>query len=205
MKIFIIDYNTGNIGSILNIVKRIGYSAVVIKDPAEVTGADKIILPGVGHFDYGMKELKKNKFIPKLEEAVFNHKIPIMGICLGAQLLTKASEEGSESGLGWFNASTKKFTFTGNRIKKLPHMGWSNVQLKKDSKLFKDMYDNPRFYFVHTYHLVPDNLDDILVSAEYGYEFAAGLEKNNILSVQFHPEKSHKYGMKLLSNFIENY
>jgi glutamine amidotransferase len=205
MKIVIIDYNAGNVGSILNMLKRLGVNAELTNDHSKIMNANKLILPGVGHFDYGMKELKKTAVIPILTEAVLNQKTPILGICLGTQLFTEYSEEGEEKGLGWFKASTKRFRFGEGENKKLPHMGWADVCLEKKSKIFNNMYDNPRFYFVHTFHMLSENTEDVLMSAEYGYRFSAGLERDNIIGVQFHPEKSHKYGMKLLENFVNEY
>lgn len=205
MKVLIIDYNTGNIGSILNMLRKIGVTAEISSSPDKIQDADKLILPGVGHFDFGMKNLKESGVIPFLTKAVLNDKKPILGICLGVQLMTQSSEEGDERGLGWFNAVTRKFKFSEDIKKKVPHMGWADVFCEKDSKLFNNMYDDPRFYFVHTFHMQAMDNEDILLTSNYGYKFTAGLERENIAGVQFHPEKSHKYGKKLLENFIYDF
>ncbi|WP_421796961.1 imidazole glycerol phosphate synthase subunit HisH [Haliscomenobacter sp.] len=205
--IAIIDYGIGNLSSIRNMLKKAGFPDVLItQDKVVIAEADKLILPGVGHFDYGMKQLREAAFFDTLNRKVLEDKIPVLGICLGAQLLSHGSEEGKEPGLGWINAYTRKFdparipeTF------KVPHMGWGDVDIQKDSKLFAAMPTDSRFYFVHTYHLVCEDPADELVSCTYGYPFTAGVEKENILGVQFHPEKSHKYGLRFLTNFVQNY
>ena len=140
-----------------------------------------------------------------LNQRVLVDKVPILGICLGAQLFTKGSEEGTQSGLGWFDAETVRFKFDSTATK-IPHMGWSNADINKnDSRLFKDMYDEARFYFVHSYHMRADSSAEVLTYSTYGYQFVSGLERENIVGVQFHPEKSHKFGMKILENFINLY
>ncbi len=203
----IINYGIGNLLSIKNMLKKIGYRDVTISsDPHDINDADKLILPGVGHFDYGMKKLNQSGVVEILNQRVLKDKIPILGICLGAQLLTKGSEEGDIPGLGWINARTVKFDQSKMpKAYKIPHMAWADVQCMNGSKLFMDMPDDPRFYFVHSYHMQSDDESLKAVTAEYGYEFVAGIEQNNILGMQFHPEKSHKYGMQLLRNFIKNY
>lgn len=202
----IIDYNSGNLQSIKNLLKKIGLSSLISSRIEDAENASKLILPGVGHFDNGMAQLKKSGLIEVLNQRVLKDKIPIFGICLGAQLLTKGSEEGTEPGLGWIDAQTVKF----DRSKmsdnlKVPHMGWNEVRLKKPSKLFQNMPEDPRFYFVHSYHIHCNNPADQLLTAQYGHEITAAVEHENILGVQFHPEKSHKFGMQLLANFINNY
>ena len=204
--ITIIDYNTGNLGSIKNMLKRIGINSQISNNISTIEKADKLILPGVGHFDYGMQQLQQSGLIPVLNKKVLEDKTPILGICLGVQLLTEISEEGIEKGLGWIKG--KAVAFDKSKLEsnqKVPHMGWTNIFDYKKSKLFEKMFDKPRFYFVHSYHLALDNKDDCLVTANYGYEFAAGIEHENILGVQFHPEKSHKFGMKILENFCKYY
>jgi glutamine amidotransferase len=204
--ITIIDYGVGNLSSIKNMLKRIGVAATITNNLADIEAAEKLILPGVGHFNYGMQQLHKSNVIPILNQRVLQQKVPILGICLGVQLLTKSSEEGNEPGLGWIDGTTIAFNKVaiGNN-RKIPHMGWSDVSNYQQSKLFTNMPDEPRFYFVHSYHLQLNNSNDVLVNANYGYEFAAGIEHENILGVQFHPEKSHKFGMKLLENFALYY
>lgn len=204
--ITIIDYNTGNLGSIKNMLKRLGIASQITNDISKIEQAEKLILPGVGHFDYGMKNLHASGVVNMLNQKVLENKTPILGICLGVQLLTETSEEGVEKGLGWIKGKTIAFDKTKLAAnQKVPHMGWTDVANYQQSKLFEGMFDEPRFYFVHSYHLSLENKNDCLVTANYGYEFAAGIEHQNILGTQFHPEKSHKFGMKILENFAKNY
>ena len=204
--ITIIDYNTGNLGSIKNMLKRLGIASQITNDKEVLENAEKLILPGVGHFDYGMQQLNNSGLIPLLHKKVVQDKTPILGICLGVQLFTEESEEGTEKGLGWIKGKTIAFDKTKlEPQQKIPNMGWAEVDNYSQSKLFENMHEEPRFYFVHAYHIQLENTNDCLVTAKYGYEFAAGIEHENILGVQFHPEKSHKYGMKILENFTKNY
>lgn len=204
--ITIIDYNTGNLGSIKNMLKRLGIASQITNDISKIEQAEKLILPGVGHFDYGMKNLHASGVVNMLNQKVLENKTPILGICLGVQLLTEASEEGTEKGLGWIKGNTVAFDKTKlSANQKVPHMGWTDVAKYQQSKLFEGMFEEPRFYFVHSYHLSLEDKNDCLVTANYGYEFAAGIEHKNILGTQFHPEKSHKFGMKILENFAKNY
>lgn len=203
----IIDYEVGNLTSIKKMLKKAGCTDVLISGkPEDIEKATKLILPGVGNFDYGMSQLHSSGLVEILNKKVLKDKVPILGICLGAQLLTRGSEEGSQKGLGWIAADTVKFDSTklADNLK-IPHMGWSDVTFKNEAPLFKNMPDDSRFYFVHSYHLKCDNVEDIAVTTKFGYEFAAGIITDNIMGMQFHPEKSHKYGMKLLGNFIKEY
>lgn len=202
----IIDYKAGNVRSIQNMLRKIGYKSIISNKVDDIKAADKLILPGVGAFDYGMEQLEKSKLIPILNEQVLIKKIPILGICLGVQLFTLGSDEGKTTGLAWLDAKTVSF----DKIQlpdsfKIPSMGWNNVNYNKSCKLFHNMPNDTRFYFVHSYHLETTKKQDVIVTANYGYEFVAGLEHENIVGVQFHPEKSHKFGMQLLRNFIEKY
>lgn len=201
--ITIIDYNMGNVGSIKNMLKKIGVPSIVTRNKKEIEKATKLILPGVGAFDKGMNNLKEFNLISLLDYKVKEAKTPILGICLGMQLLSKRSEEGGiEPGLGWINASTIKFQFAQtDKIIRIPHMGWNQISITKKSKLFQEMYQEPRFYFVHSYHVVCDNDSDVLATSEYGFDVTAAIERDNIYGAQFHPEKSHKFGKKLLENF----
>jgi glutamine amidotransferase len=201
--IVIIDYGLGNIGSIVNMFKKIGVKAESTSTKDGIEAAEKLVLPGVGAFDNGMENLEKLGLIPVLNKKVLEEKTPVIGICLGFQLLSKSSDEGKRSGLGWINANTRKFDFPKGSALKIPHMGWNNVNLKKQSKLFNDMYDEPRYYFVHSYHVCCNDNNDILTTTRYGYVFVSSIQRDNIYGCQFHPEKSHKYGLKLLSNFAE--
>ncbi len=204
--ITIINYNSGNLGSIKNMLNYLGIPSQITNDKGAIENAEKLILPGVGHFDYGMQQLNKSNLIPLLNKKVLEDKTPILGICLGVQLFTIYSEEGKEKGLGWIKGKTIAFDKSKlSSNQKIPNMGWADVYDYKKSKLFENMPEDPRFYFVHSYHLELDDSVDCLVTSNYGYDFAAGIEHENMLGVQFHPEKSHKYGMKLLENFYKNY
>lgn len=203
--IVIINYDVGNLGSILNMLKKIGAEAIISSNQEDIKKADKLILPGVGSFNYGMEKLQQSGLIELLNRKVLNEKTPILGICLGLQLFTKKSEEGKLNGMGWIDAQTVKFQFNSEQKQlKIPHMGWNEVAVKKQSVLFKDMsFEESRFYFVHSYYVQCNQEQDILTTTHYGYDFHSGVEKENIVGVQFHPEKSHKFGLKLLKNFVE--
>jgi len=203
--ITIIDYKTGNLGSIQNILKRIGEQSVVTSDKELIANATKLILPGVGAFDTGMRNLQDLDLIEVLNNKVVVEKIPVLGICLGMQLFSKGSEEGQLPGLGWIDASTVKFRFKDILEYKSPHMGWNFLKQNKPSKLLENMFSDPRFYFVHSYFFKAIFPEDILTTTTYEIEFTSAVEKGNILGVQFHPEKSHKFGMKLLKNFVDFY
>ena len=205
--IVIVDYKVGNITSVQNMLKKVGCTDMVISSQPEVIAkATKLILPGVGHFDYGMQQLKISGLIDSLNTQVLEKGIPILGICLGAQLLTRGSEEGDVKGLGWIDADTVKFDSTKLQAGlKIPHMGWSDVTVNTDMPLLQNLPIDPRFYFVHTYHMQCDHKENEVVTANYGYNFAAGISKGNIMGMQFHPEKSHKFGMQLFKNFVEHY
>jgi len=202
----IIDYGVGNLSSIRNMLKKVDCEAVISSDGEVIEGADKLILPGVGAFDACAEKLRASGLINILNKKVLEDKTPVLGVCVGMQLLTEGSEEGVLPGLGWIKGRVVRFKQQQlPEGLKIPHMGWTDVVLNKASRLFQDMYEEPRFYFVHSYHPVLTNPEDALVSATYGYTFEAGMEHENIMGVQFHPEKSHKFGMKLLANFVKNY
>ena len=200
--ITIIDYGAGNIKSIQNMLKKIGIQSELSNDKTVIENAEKLILPGVGHFDYGMQQLRKTGLIECLNKKVLIEKTPILGICLGAQMLGNKSEEGVEKGLGWIDMDILKFNFANSNLK-IPHMNWNEITMKKTSILLNNMFENPRFYFVHSYFMKPINAKDSLCTVDYGGDFVAAVEKENIYGVQFHPEKSHKFGMKLLENFAK--
>lgn len=204
--IVIIDYGLGNIGSIQNMIKKIGYRALASSNLEDIKLANKLILPGVGSFDAGVRNLKMLGIWEVLNEKISNG-TPIIGICLGMQLMTMGSEEGLEAGFGWINAVARKFRFSKDLSNlKIPHMGWNTVELKKSSRLFTSMENQKnRFYFVHSYAVECFDKEDIVATTNYGYEFVSVFEKSNIIGVQFHPEKSHRFGMQLLKNFIEKY
>jgi imidazole glycerol-phosphate synthase subunit HisH len=201
----IVDYKTGNLSSIGNMLKRIGYEATITCDPLEIEKAEKIILPGVGHYDFGMRHLNELGLTQVLNQKVLVNKTPILGICLGVQLLMKGSDEGTEPGLGWIKGFTRKFDIAKfqNGLK-IPHMGWSEIDVRRPSNLFHGFHEEPRFYFVHSYHLDCDHEEDALGYCHYGYPFVAAVQHENISGVQFHPEKSHRFGMQFLKNFLDS-
>ena len=198
--ISIVDYGVGNTKSIIRMFEKLGVQCKVTNEKYDIVNSNKIILPGVGHFDYAMKNLKKFNLIDTLHTAVFMKKIPILGICLGMQLLCNKSEEGNEDGLSFVNANVKKFSFNSDSKLKIPHMGWNVVYSDKKNVLFNSNTEL-RFYFVHSYYVIPND-DIVIATSQHGIHFCASFNINNIFGVQFHPEKSHKFGVQLLKNFI---
>jgi glutamine amidotransferase len=192
----------GNVGSVYNMIKKIGFEALITSNINEIEKAKKIILPGVGAFDNGIINLKKLGLIEILEYKVFKERVPILGICLGMQLMTKKSEEGELQGLSWIDSETKRFV---SDTYKIPHMGWNYVKIIKNSDLFSSEFSEWRFYFVHSYYVECYNKDDILTTTFYIHDFVSSFQRENIIGVQFHPEKSHKFGMMLLKNFITKF
>lgn len=198
----IIDYGMGNLGSILNMLRKVGAMAIISEKPEDAATASQLILPGVGAFDQGMSQLAQRGFLPVLHRQVLEKHVPILGICLGAQLLCKQSEEGQLPGLGWIDAKVVRFNpHAGYPPLKVPHMGWNDVKPVKPSALFKNMPAPARFYFVHSYHIECAHAQDVMAQTSYGGDFTSAVEKDNIMGVQFHPEKSHKFGMCLMQNF----
>jgi glutamine amidotransferase len=191
----------GNFASILRVIDKCGGYAELITSPILLRKADKIILAGVGAFDYGMTSIN-SMWREELENAVLVRRIPILGICLGMQLMCKSSEEGHLPGLGWIDAKVRRFSWSSNLNLKLPHMGWNTVKIVKSNPLLEIGNDEQRFYFVHSYHVVCNNPRDVLATAHYGYDFTAAINHENIFGVQFHPEKSHRFGIQLVSNFL---
>ncbi|WP_027396876.1 imidazole glycerol phosphate synthase subunit HisH [Anaerovibrio lipolyticus] len=199
----IVDYGIGNIGSIANMLKKIGCLDVkLLHKSDEFHSVDKYILPGVGSFDAGMKLLNQSGMRRELDLQVLQNKKPILGICLGMQMLGRGSEEGCIPGLGYIPFECVKFNFDDNSLK-VPHMGWDYAEIAKRSPIAVNPKDMLRFYFVHAYYAVCDNHEDILMKCQYGINFAAAVNKDNIYGVQFHPEKSHGFGKWLLKNFVE--
>lgn len=204
MNIAIIDYGMGNLGSIANMLKKVGTKAMITADPTAIENADKLILPGVGAFDNGIKNLAERGLISLLNVQVVQHKKPILGLCLGMQLFAQRSEEGQLPGLGWLEAEVIRFKFdAANAHLKIPHMGWNTITPCLSHPILAEMETEPRFYFVHSYHVVCTNHQNVLAQALYGFDIAAMVIQDNIIGAQFHPEKSHKFGMKLLKNFAE--
>jgi glutamine amidotransferase len=200
--IAIIDYGLGNLGSVANMLKKIGAPAMITAAPEELRKASGLILPGVGHFDEGMRKLREKALREVVAELVVDGKKPILGICLGMQLLARGSEEGVEPGLGWIPADVKRFEFGAGERLSIPHMGWNEVDIV-DADLFRGVPSIPaRFYFVHSYHVVCDDPGRVAAWSTYGYRFAAAIRFGNVFGAQFHPEKSHKFGMAVLKNFV---
>lgn len=202
--IVIVDYGVGNLGSIVNMLKKIGAKAQASSDPEALRAAEKLILPGVGAFDPGMRKLHEAGLVPLLNELVLEKKVPVIGLCLGMQLMTRRSAEGRETGLGWIQAETVRFKFGPDQAHlKVPHMGWNTLEVRRPHPLVQDLGPDSRFYFVHSYHIVCEQPGDVVAEAEYGYAFPAVISKGNVMGAQFHPEKSHRFGMQLLRNFAE--
>lgn len=205
--IVIVDYGMGNLGSVKNMIKKVGADSIITSDKKVIEDAAQLLLPGVGSFDNAMKNLDDLGLIDIIKKKVLINKTPIMGICLGMQLLTKGSKEGKLEGFGFIDAYAKKFDLSsiGNSLP-VPHMGWNKVYLQKESKLLQEGEEREnRFYFVHSYAVNCKNKEDILTTTNYGHKFVSSFERNNIIGCQFHPEKSHKFGMKLFKNFVESY
>jgi glutamine amidotransferase len=202
--IVIIDYGVGNPGSIENMLRKIGTQVKVSSNAADINAADKLILPGVGAFDYGMTKLHELGIEDILQKRVIGAGVPVLGICLGMQLFTRGSEEGSLPGLGWIDAETVRFCFERETSElRIPHMGWNTVEVTQGGSILDSLYEDPRFYFVHSYHVRCADPANVLSTTRYGIKFHSAVVKGNIVGTQFHPEKSHKYGLKVLRNFAE--
>ena len=200
--ITIIDYGVGNINAFLNIYKSLGVDVKIAQNSSELNGATKLILPGVGHFDYAMNKFQNSGMIDEVSELVLTKTVPVLGICVGMQMLATSSEEGNLNGLGWIDASVKKIdTSLLMQTTQLPHMGWNDVEVEKSNLLFKNIEISPKFYFLHSYYFQCNQQDNVIASSTYGNTFTCAVNFNNIYGVQFHPEKSHQYGIKLLENF----
>jgi glutamine amidotransferase len=195
----------GNLFSVRKVVERIGFSCKISNDPNEIKNAGKIILPGVGHFGKAMNNLKVAHLIDELNEAALVKKTPVLGICLGMQLMASHSEEGNACGLNWFDARVVKFKIKSEDMYKVPHMGWNTITHEKpDSFVFKKIEEDDEFYFVHSYHVATEKPDDVLTKTPYEYTFVSSIARDNIVGFQFHPEKSHKAGEQLIKNFLSN-
>lgn len=200
----IINYGLGNLGSIQNMLKVIGEKSVVSDDIKKLDKCDRYILPGVGAFDAGMSKLNESGLVDFIKKVTLEDKKPLLGICLGMQLLGRRSEEGKLPGLGLIPFDNVRFQVENQNLK-VPHMGWDIVDFKKDIPLLRGLTGKQRYYFVHSYHANCDMDENVMMTCEYGYEFAAAVVKENIMGVQFHPEKSHDFGMALLTNFVKEY
>ncbi len=203
--ITIIDTGIANVGSFKYKLFNFGIESYIGSTSEHIAKATKLILPGVGHFKSGMNSLNDNNIRESLIKKVFDEKTPILGICLGMQLLTNVSEEGNMAGLGWIDSDTKRFDFNNqlNNKLKIPHVGWSKIYRKKDSLLLKDIPDDHKFYFTHSYYVVCNNESNVVATTKYGLEFPSIIQKDNIYGTQFHPEKSHKTGFQAVINFIK--
>jgi glutamine amidotransferase len=202
-KITVVDYGTGNLNSISRVLGRIGADVHISSTAGEISRAEKIILPGVGHFGKAMGELKELDLTDALHEAVLVKRVPVLGICLGLELMASTSEEGNASGLGWLNAQVVRFDISSDSRHKIPHMGWNQVHKKRNSALMEGIEESSEFYFAHSYYLNLDDPLDLLTETTYSLSFPSAIEKGNIFGVQYHPEKSHDAGVKLLKNFVE--
>jgi imidazole glycerol-phosphate synthase subunit HisH len=198
----VVDYGAGNIGSVLNMIKKAGGQAIATADIGEIQNAPKLLLPGVGSFDNAMDKLNKLGLVEVITQRALSG-VPLLGICLGMQLLANASEEGAKAGLGLIPGKVRRFTFDEkDHLLRIPHMGWNHVTVSKQHMLADELENDARFYFVHSYHYECENEGDELFRTHYGYDFTSGIQRKNIMGVQFHPEKSHRYGMQLIKNFI---
>lgn len=198
----VIDLSLGNVGSVVNMIKKAGGRAEIVADPVRLKDCDRLVLPGVGAFDRGMERLESLGWIPVLEEWVLRKRMPILGICLGLQLFCRKSEEGTRPGLGWLDAEVIRLTPPADSGLKVPQMGWNEVRVIKKEPLFTDAAEFRKYYFLHSYHVRPVDPSLILATASYGGEFVCAAGRDHILGVQFHPEKSHRFGLRLFQNFI---
>jgi imidazole glycerol-phosphate synthase subunit HisH len=200
--ITIINYGLGNIHAFVNVYKKLGINLRMATSVNDLRDSTKIILPGVGSFDYAMQKLNESGMRPALDKMVLQDKIPLLGICVGLQMLAHSSEEGVLPGLGYLDATVRKFDVTKMKGKmNLPHMGWNDVNPRNDSELFHDMPEKPLFYFLHSYYFECNHPEDSIATADYGGEFVCAVNHENIYGVQFHPEKSHGNGIQVLRNF----
>lgn len=204
--IVIVDYGLGNLGSIKNMLQFIGFDAIISSDKEDISRADKLILPGVGSFDQGMTNLYKRELVSVLNQRVLTDKVPVLGICLGMQLLGLKSEEGSLPGLSWIEQESRKFNSNDPQLFPVPHLGWEYISVRNShSKLLSGFDNETKFYFAHSYYVSCKNREEVILEADYIHSFDASVQKGHIVGVQFHPEKSHKHGMQLLTNFVSHF
>lgn len=202
-RLVIVDYGMGNLNSVKRTLEKLKVEAVISSQPEDIENSDKLILPGVGHFGKAMSNLKELRLLDSLNSAALIDKKPILGICLGMQLLAEKSEEGNAAGLGWIDAEVTRFDVSDKLKYKVPHMGWNRISIKKKSPLMNDIPDDSEFYFVHSFCLRANDESDLLNETEYEGSFTSAVEKDNIFGVQYHPEKSHEIGAQLIKNFIK--
>ena len=201
--IAIIDYKMGNIRSVSKLLKRLKSDVLITSDHKQINEAEKIIIPGVGHFAKGMQNLDRLNLLSVLQNKVINSKTPILGICLGMQLFSKFSEEGNSNGLNWIDATVKKFNYRElNNKYKIPHMGWNSIKITSKHSLLEGISNQNSFYFAHSYYISCKSSNNVISRTSYGIEFDSAIVHNNIYGLQFHPEKSHSMGMRIIKNFI---
>lgn len=199
--ISVVDYGVANLGSMLNMLRKVGAAARLVATPGELAEATRIVLPGIGAFDHGMAALGERGFIEPLRDKALVERVPLLGVCLGMQMLGLGSEEGSRPGLGLIPMRCQRLRMPEGSRLRVPHMGWNTLVPRRASPLLEGLDADSRFYFVHSYHAVCEREDDVLATSHYGNDFVSVVEHGNVRGVQFHPEKSHRYGMALLRNF----
>jgi len=203
MNLVVVDAGIGNLGAIPNMLKRIGATARITNRADEIAAADRVILPGVGAFDAAMRTLNELGIVDALTQKATVERVPVLGVCLGMQLLFRGSEEGDIPGLGWIDGEVVKFQLdAADRSVRVPHMGWNYVAAENGAALLAGFEQTPRFYFAHSYHVRCDDPDDVAGWTSYGYRFASVVQHGNIGGIQFHPEKSHRFGLKVFENFL---
>lgn len=198
----IIDYGLGNVKAFVTVYKNLNIPCMVAKDARDFENASKLILPGVGAFDYAMQRLEESGLRQPLDELVLECRMPILGICVGMQILARSSEEGKLPGLGWIDADVKKFnSASAGKVMQVPHMGWNDIKPVKANSLLRNLETDARFYFLHSFYVDPNESEDVIAVTDYYGEFACAVNSRNVFGVQFHPEKSHQNGIQLLKNF----
>jgi glutamine amidotransferase len=200
--IVIVDHGMGNLGSVANMLRKIGAQGVRSAERDVIRRADKIVLAGIGAFDGAAERLAELGLVDVLNEQVLVRRVPVLGVCLGMQLMARTSEEGSRAGLGWLDADVQRFSFPDGARLPIPHMGWEEIELTRPAALFDQDAGGLRFYFSHAYHLVCHDQTVVVAKATYGYEFAAAVQRDNIYGTQFHPEKSHIFGAEVYRRFV---